>query len=151
MPPSPYITLTPGPTTAPGKLVYYWPRYIPEGYSKHLFLNRSFADEQGYRLWLADPTAQSIIINGGLQRQGGTEQRFRVTLKSFCDFGCIPFAAGPFTGWKSGGTGAGFAYGWELDGQFYAVAGGTQYLDQVTAALEPVDLQTWLQRLAELP
>lgn len=157
------VTLTPGPTPVPGELLYYWPVYLPEGFT--VFLRRTYGDADGYTLTLTGSTSEDsplygavLRLQGGATRQGEGEDtpRFYTSLQTICaTSGCTPYDFGFASGLTSTGTGGGIAHIWEVDGQVYSI--GCQCdppkveLDRIARSLVPVDLETWLANVAELP
>jgi hypothetical protein len=67
----------------------------------------------------------------------------------------MPYDFGFTSGLTSTGTGGGIAYIWEVDGQVYSIGchcdPPTVELDRIARSLVPVDLETWLANVAELP
>jgi hypothetical protein len=64
------VTLTPGPTSVPGELLYYWPGYLPEGFT--VFLRQTYGDSDGYTLALVGSTNEDSPLYGAvLTLEGG--------------------------------------------------------------------------------
>lgn len=132
-----HVTPTPSPS---GSLVYYWPSKIPAGFA--IDASRSSVDDTGFVL------ALKSLQNDGRDGRiwGGLQARF----DEACETTGMPGMVRGQPGYVAMGTGAGFGVAWRENGHPYVIGGmGMSSLDvqAIADALEPVDQDTWRQRL----
>jgi hypothetical protein len=118
------------------RLKYLWPTFTPQ--NMRVQRAESGASATAYKLELAKPRSQFYAtVTGGVgseapQRAGGKQLTIR-------------------GGWRAVAytTGAGYSVFWTENGHPYAIRGGLSLEDTVQLAegLEPLDWQTWNQRL----
>ncbi len=125
-----------------GELTYFWPKELPADLV--IVTDESSADETGFELQLKSVTVPGKMpwIIGGSRLRGGSCANTDELVVIRGQYGCEPI-----------GSGAGFGVEWHENGSKYFAGGMGASGDearQLAESLEPVDLVTWRQRLANI-
>ena len=136
-------------------LTFFWPEYIPSGYSIQVYPDRTMVDDLGYRLYF-ESEGYVIAISGGNPILPGQDRPSQEpTVEGYCaSFVCEPATIGEFQGVKSNPTGAGWGFFWELGTRYYSVGTtgpAATELEAVVRSLVPVSKEELSARISQAP